>query len=111
MIKINIICKNRLLKINITYEICKNGYIAMDDKLKEFFNTHIGKITRIFDGNFAVSYTNIPYDLMKHFYKPLMEKDERSGEYLGRFTKEVIVEMAKTKEELELKLQANKYNL
>ena len=77
--------------------------------VKNFINNTIGEVvnldkTNIQNIDITVMYYDIPED-----FKKLMNVD--SDVYVREFRSNQIVEFAKTKEELELKLQSNKYNI
>jgi len=79
-------------------------HIGLDTKLKEFINNNIGYVITSSSINnewINVQYDNIPKDIVYKFNK--------GNEVL--LTKHNILEVAKTKEELEMTLSANKYNL
>ena len=86
-------------------EIAQFAYsVRFSQELKELINNNIGKIKHISNSTYnwiSVEYDNIPSNLQYNFHHDgtiLLDKDN-------------VVEYAKTKEELEIKLSINKYNL
>ena len=82
-----------------------HGSTFSDLTTKEFISNNIGQITHIQNPEqcrpiISVRYFNIPSHLIKFFHT-----------YCRDYRKDEIVEISKNKEELELKLQAKKYNL
>lgn len=92
-------------------DICEGDYVLVDDRsnaVKDFTNNNIGKVYKIINHHvkkFMVVYENMPPRLAPWF-------DEYSNVGQTRTYKihEIIV-WAKTKEELELKMKAKKYNI
>jgi hypothetical protein len=79
-------------------------------KTNNFINNNIGKIIYIEENIINVRYTNIPKKIRKYFnYVNLEGSRNRIG--WKSFNYRFINEFGETKEELETKLQAKKYNL
>ena len=74
------------------------------EDLNNFINNNIGQIKKIESKSIRVMYDDIP----EKFYKNFHTKDEGDGRLFG---KDQIVEFAKTKENLELKIQMKKFNI
>lgn len=62
-------------------------------------------------GDIVVKYTDVPSEIKSWFNKNKNITRNYAREFDRRFSPEQVVAFAKTKEELELKLTANKYNL
>jgi len=86
-------------------KLARYAYHAeLTDELKEFINNNVGRINIVSRVQYTwidVSYENIPYNLMNKF------SDINSI----LLTKDAVVDTSPDKEELEVKLSANKYNL
>lgn len=90
------------------YVICKENLV--DDNFKDFLANNIGQIVGIkkyaafTDIDYFVRYTNIPKKFQSYFitnkdiYRKLMSRNE-------------ILDISKTKDELEAKIAVKKYNL
>lgn len=74
-------------------------------ELKEFINNNIGVATSVGANTLRVSYENIPDSIIMHFHR------DDEGRLFSVEMIEDIVDFAKTKEDLEIILNANKYNL
>jgi len=74
--------------------------------LKDFINNHIGRVIYVGVINMRVAYDNIPNNLINYFYVDTEESFRFSIEMISD-----VVEFSYNREELELKLSANKYNL
>ena len=93
------------------YVLCYED--AKDHNLKEFINNNIGKISIIRDKgsyiecNYTIEYENIPSIISNRFtnFKKGDKKNERN------MREEEIIFFSKNKEDVELYMQANKYNL
>lgn len=88
------------------YVICRVLYIS-NDKLKNLLNfieNNIGLIvgldTSSYNTRFVVEYDNIPKEIKNYF---------KSNVFF--FSKEEIVKWSKSKKDLEIYIDANKYNL
>ena len=85
---------------------------------REFMNTHVGKLINKRDSGahnskrmfYDVEYENIPENIKKIIFKYKFDPQTNKATEKG-FTIDEIVYWSKNKEELELKLAANKYNL
>jgi len=93
-------------------EISRGDYVLMNYTpshktlidLSNFINNTIGIVSKISDDFIYVKYDAVPITLQRFF--------DKTNEINCRMMYiEDIVDFAKSKEELELKLQANKYNL
>lgn len=87
----------------------KLNYNTNDSDINIFFNTNIGKIDDIIGYNplwFTVKFESIPDNISDRF-----EKYKNYYIYRISFNNDDIEEYARTKEELELKLSTNKFNL
>ena len=87
------------------YVLCKAPNSALNPYLIDYLNSNFGQIvdeftTNTMGINYYVEYENIPEEL-----KPKFLKSKRI------YREDSIIEYAKTKEELEVKLSAKKYNL
>ena len=88
------------------YTICISPNFVVNEKLIDFIESNIGRITKMYDVSslkskkYYILYDNVPISLEYYF-----DKNTRI------FNEDEIIEFAKTKEDLEIKLQANKYNL
>jgi hypothetical protein len=85
---------------------------------KEFMNTHVGRLIRKRDSDinntkrllYDVEYENIPENVKRIIFKYKFDPKTNKAVEKG-FNIDEIVCWSKNKEELELKLAANKYNL
>lgn len=91
------------------------GYSIIDDiitKSKEYVDTHIGKIVDIKiysddeddDSSVLVEYENVPTEIKSYF-------NNNRNKSTRKFSINRIVATGKTKEEVLMKVQQNKYNL
>lgn len=102
-----------------TFEINNNNKISIGDfvlmnykpshklliNLSEFINNTIGVVINVSDDRIYVKYYNIPIKL-KHFFKKINNIEDVMSMYYSD-----IIDFANTKEELEFKISAKKYNL
>jgi len=92
--------------ININY----NSTVVGSKEFMKFINNNIGKVIEIFSpnklyNNITIEYNNVPERIRKIWFI------EENGKIIKNVRYNRIVEHGKTIEELELKLQANKFNL
>jgi hypothetical protein len=111
--------QQRRIMYNISKDdICEGDYVLVNDKsnaVKNFTNNNIGKVYKIInhhiidDGTlekyFKVVFENIPNSLA-----PWFDEYSNVGQTRQYKIHEIILH-AKTKEELELKMKAKKYNI
>lgn len=97
------------------YVIMKNKFPTKPE-LKDFLENNIGFISNIYynhslatqellDFDLAVIYDWVPEELKKHNFRLVQ------GGWLMNFNEKHIIEFAKTKKELKLKIQMRKYNI
>lgn len=87
------------------YVLChtKGQYVNNSDETINFINNNVGryiKYSRGYDLKYGVKYENIPFNLEKNLDLDLLW-----------FDKHEIIDYSDNKEELELKLAANKFNI
>lgn len=91
---------------------------APNEIIKEYINNTIGQIEKVFPdkrdiwnnvsvGNIVVKYKNVPNGYEEWFKREYSKK----GTFLRQFHPNKVVAFGKTPEEVELKLNTDKYNL
>lgn len=83
--------------------------VGSDDytQLVNFLNNNIGKIVKIDIKYFTVAYTNIPFNLIQFF-----NYNEKTDKYTKPFgVNNFKYVFGKTPEEVQIQINANKYNL
>jgi len=87
----------------------KLNYITDNQDVNNFFDTNIGKVDDVFGYNpllFAVKFEYVPDNISERFIKY-----RNHYIYHVSFNSEDLVAYAKTKEELELEIATNKFNI
>jgi len=95
--------------------------VSMYDSVRKFINNNIGQIIELGPDSIRVKYDNMPKNIMNIHLRAIGQPTwnrEPNGDFssvristIKIFDIDQVVEFAKTKEELELKLAAKKYNL
>lgn len=94
-----------IFDLKIGYYVKANYGNAMEKEVRDFLDKNIGIIVNINRNKniFQVEYVNVPENIKEYF--------DEAGYLRLLFDISGLIEYAPTKEELELKLTYNKYNL
>ena len=104
------------------YVIVKSDFLDVDEEepnihiFNNFVNTTIGKLIKVDSSIVIISYDNVP-DIIKDWFasdiesKRAFKLGDLVGDNIRSFKLSEVVGWARTKEDLEIKINANRYNI
>jgi hypothetical protein len=104
-------------------EITIGDYVSLKIRFREntpysdtyiFMNNNIGRLLKIDDNNwddFLIGYDNVPDNIKNNFHEKDYTRKHKKIYYTKWINSDRVEEYAKSKEELQLKIDTKKYNL